>query len=322
MSDLAVVVLAAGRGTRMGSSLPKVLHEAAGRPLLEHVLLAAAPLRARHTVVVVGYGADEVRERLAGWDVDFVEQREQLGTGHALLQAEDVLSGHDGTVLVLNGDGPLLATDTLQRLLAAPADGDGMALVTCELAEPGGYGRILRSPDGRIRAIVEDKDATPAERTIAEINPGTYLFLEGAMERAKRLSSDNAAGEYYLTDLVGMYLDDGFGVASASCGDPSEALGVNTRAQLAEAEAELRRRVRARWLDVGVTMIDPDTTYLDADVTLAPDVVLEPGVFLQESTHVGEGARIGAHACLRNCTIAPGAKVPPHTVATEQSFSV
>lgn len=321
MNDLAVVVLAAGQGTRMRSRLPKVLHEAAGRPLLEHVLRAAAPLRPKRTVVVVGYGADEVRERFVDRDIDFVEQTEQLGTGHALLQCAPVLAEHDGPVLVLNGDGPLLVTDTLRRLLAAPAGDDGMALVTCELDDPGGYGRIVRAGDGRIEAIVEHKDATAAQREITEINPGTYLFVRGALDRARRLRNENAAGEYYLTDLVRLYLADGFGVQSTSCGHPSEALGVNTRGQLAVAEAELRRRIRVGWLDAGVTMLDPGTTYLDAEVTLAQDVVLEPGVFLQGSTHVGAGARIGAYACLRDCTVPPDVTVPAHSVAEERTFS-
>ena len=304
----------------MRSDLPKVLHEAAGLPLLEHVLRAVRPLGPERTVVVVGHGAARVRERFAGGGAVFVAQERQLGTGHALLQARDALATHEGPVLVVNGDGPLLASDTLRRLLAAPGDDHGMALVTCELADPTGYGRILRGPGGAIEGIVEEKDATPGQRGIREINPGTYLFLEDVFARAERLGNDNASGEYYLTDLVDVYLADGRGVAGAACADPREALGVNTRAQLAEAAAALRERVRTRWLASGVTMEDPSTTYLDPDVEMAPDVVLEPGVFLRGSTRVGAGASIGAYACLVDCVVAPGARVPPHAMAEGERF--
>lgn len=315
-SGLAVVVLAAGQGTRMRSDLPKVLHEAAGRPLLEHVLRAVGPLHPERTVIVVGHGADEVRDRFEGWGLDFVVQERQLGTGHAFLQSREVLDGHDGPILVLTGDAPLLTAATLQRLVAAPGPTDAMAVLTCELDEPGGYGRILRDVHGNVAGIVEEKDATEKQRAIREVNSGTFLFVEGALDRAERLGNDNAAGEYYLTDLVGMVLDDGHGVTTAPCADPREALGVNTRNQLATAEAVLRERIRQRWLDDGVTMLDPDTTYLDPDVTFETDVVIEPGVYLRGATRVGKGARIGAYACLDDCTVTPGSRVPPHTVAS------
>lgn len=317
---LAVVILAAGQGTRMRSDLPKVLHEAADLPLLEHVLRAVSPLEPSRTVVVVGHGAERVRGRFAGRGITFVEQEVQLGTGHAVLQAREALGGGHGPVMVLNGDGPLVATDTLRRLVAAPGPDDGMALVTCELPDPHGYGRIVRDPEGRVEGIVEEKDATPEQRAIREINPGTYLFLDGLWERAERLGNDNASGEYYLTDLVGLYLADGLGVASAACAHPSEALGVNTRVQLAEAEAELRRRIRVRWLEAGVTMLDPATAHIGPDVALEADAVLEPGVFLRGGTRVGAGARIGAHAYLEDCTVAPGAAVAPLTFARAQTF--
>ena len=317
---LGVVVLAAGQGTRMRSELPKVLHEAAGLPLLEHVLRAAAPLNPARSVVVVGHGAERVRDRFRAWDVSFVTQEEQLGTGHAFRQAGPALAGHEGPLLVLNGDGPLLTTDTLRRIVAAPGPGDAMALLACELADPAGYGRILRGEDGAVRGIVEEKDATPEQRRILEVNAGTYLFVDDALGRAERLDNDNAAGEYYLTDLVAMALAEGSGVATASCDDPREAMGVNTRAQLAEAEDVLRQRIRRRWLAEGVTLRDPATAYIDPDVTLSSDVVLDPGVVLRGATHVGEGARIGAYAVLTDCTVAPGAVVPPHRVATGESL--
>lgn len=317
----AAVVLAAGQGTRMRSTVPKMLHEAAGRPILEHVLRAVAPLEPTRVVVVVGHGSEEVRARFAGRGIEFVEQREQLGTAHAFLQSERVLGDLDGDLMVLNGDGPLLTTDSLRSLLRAPGEGDGMALLTCEIPHPEGYGRVVRNSGGAVSGIVEEKDANEAQRRIREINPGTYLFRRGAFARARRVGNDNAAGEYYLTDLVRIHLDEGLGVATAPCKSPDEALGVNTRAQLAEAERVLQERLRSAWMANGVTMLDPRTTYLHDTVTFGRDVVLGQGVVLEGRCQVADAARIGAYACLRDCVVAGGAAVPPHTVAVGESFS-
>jgi bifunctional UDP-N-acetylglucosamine pyrophosphorylase / glucosamine-1-phosphate N-acetyltransferase len=247
---LAIVVLAAGQGTRMKSPLPKVLHEAAGKPLLEHVLLAVAPLEPEHTVVVVGHKADEVRARFAGVaaaaGVTWAVQREQLGTGHALLQTREVLEptlGGGGVVLVVNGDGPLLRTQTLRALVQKQREGDaGMTLLTCEVGEPTGMGRILRAADGSVQRIVEEKDATPEERSLREINPGIYAFDAHVFEVAGGLNNDNAAGEFYITDLVDLYRRAGHRVEAVRGADETEVLGVNDPQQLALVDRLLRER--------------------------------------------------------------------------------
>jgi bifunctional UDP-N-acetylglucosamine pyrophosphorylase/glucosamine-1-phosphate N-acetyltransferase len=248
---VAAVVLAAGQGTRMRSPLPKVLHEAAGKPLLEHVLLALAPLKAEHTVVVIGHKADEVRARFANVPVaegvTWVLQREQLGTGHALAQARVVLEAPlagGGAVLVVNGDGPLLRTETLRALVSQQLEqSQGMTLLTCEVADPTGLGRIVRHADGSVARIVEEKDASPEERALREINPGIYAFDRHVFELLERLGNDNASGEFYITDLVGLYLEAGLRVQAVRGADETEVLGVNDPEQLARVDALLSSRV-------------------------------------------------------------------------------
>ena len=317
---LAVVILAAGEGTRMHSSLPKVMHEAAGRPLLSHVLRAAAPLKAEKTVVVVGFGADAIKAYYASHHeeqaLSFVTQDFEAGygTGHALREAQQALKGFSGSVMVLNGDGPLIKTETLKSLYALGAHQDGMALVTCDVRDPTGLGRIIRQGDGLVARIVEEKDASDAQKQIHEINPGIYLFDAQVFELAQKLSNDNAAGEYLITDMVDLYLQAGKAVHAKRIHDEREILGVNTRKHLADVERILQQRIKERWLLAGVTMINPEQTYIADSVTLARDVILEQGVTLQGVTSVAEGTRIGAYAYLHNCTVDANASVAPHTV--------
>jgi len=214
---LAVVILAAGEGTRMKSAVHKVLHEAAGRPLLEHVLRAVAPLKPERTVVVVGHGAQAVRTRFKDAGVGFVTQDfgSGYGTGHALMQTEAAMRGFSGDLLVLNGDGPLLTTATLERLREVHAGRSGMTLLTCHVESPTGLGRIVRDAAGGVAKIVEEKDASDEERRLREINPGIYLFDERVYELARGLRNDNRAGEYYITDLPGLYLAAGLEVRAA-----------------------------------------------------------------------------------------------------------
>ncbi|MDZ7705363.1 MAG: NTP transferase domain-containing protein [Trueperaceae bacterium] len=323
--DLAVVILAAGQGTRMKSALPKVLHEAAGQPLLEHVLRAVQDLEPTRTLVVVGHGADEVEARFrdpAHHDLEFVRQTEQLGTGHALLQTRLPLGDFDGPVLVLNGDGPLLKTDTLRALIGAHQEaGEGMALLTCEVRDPTGLGRIVRDDRGQIQRIVEEKDAGPQQKAIHEINPGIYLFDADVFGYAGELTDDNAAGEYYVTDLVDSYLRDGKPVVAVVTDDETEILGVNTRQHLAEVERVLRDRIREKWLLAGVTMLSPEQTFIGDEVRLEPDVTLYPGVWLGGHTIVRRGAVIGLHALLVNCDVAENARVEPHSVLRDTDIS-
>jgi bifunctional UDP-N-acetylglucosamine pyrophosphorylase / glucosamine-1-phosphate N-acetyltransferase len=325
MSELrpTVMVMAAGQGTRMRSQRPKVLHEAAGRPLLEHVLRAARGIDPEVVIVVVGHGATEVRARFGAADVTFVDQPRQLGTGDAVACCAAAAASRPGPFVVLSGDGPLLTTDSLRALLDAHAGagGDGMTMLTYEVDDPTGLGRVLRGPGGDVRAIVEERDADEATRALREVNPGTYAFDARLWSLLPGLSDANAAGEYYLTDLVAAYLRAGAPVRAVRGDDETRWLvGVNDRAQLAVADRLLRDRSRRAWLAAGVTMIDPATAYLDDDVQLARDVTLEPGVVLAAGTSVGEGARIGAYAHLSACRVEPGAPVPPHTVASGETF--
>lgn len=325
MSDAppAVVVLAAGQGKRMRSRWPKVLHEAAGAPLLAHVLDAARALGPDRVLVVVGHGAEAVRARFADAGVEFVHQAEQRGTGDAVAACAAALAGHPGPIVVLGGDGPLVEGASLQRLLAAhrAAGGDGMTLLTVDADDPSGLGRVVRGRDGSVRAIVEERDADEATLALREVNPGTYAFDARLWDLLPTLEDANAAGELYLTDLVVAYLQDGRAVRAVRAEDDTRRLvGVNDRAQLAVAERLLRDRLRRKWLAAGVTMLDPSSTFLDADVALSIDVVLEPGVVLAAGTRVGEGARVGAYAHLSACDVLEGARVAPHTVARGRTF--
>jgi len=320
---LALVVLAAGAGTRMRSRLPKVLHRAAGRTLLDHVLRAGAALAAQHTVVVVRHEAEQVRAALEGSGVTCVTQGPRDGTAAAVEAARPLLADAADTVVVVNGDAPLVTGASLTELLATQrVGGAGMTLLTYEVDDPSGLGRVLRGPDGLVQAIVEERDADEATRAVLEINPGAYAFDGALWELLAAVGTDNAAGEYYLTDVIAAYRAAGLPVRAVLAHDETRLLvGVNDRAQLARAEALLRARTRAAWLAAGVTMQAPESTMIDADATLAADVVLEPGVLLRGACDIGEGARIGAYAVLEDCTVAPAAVVPPHTVATGRRFA-
>lgn len=308
----AVVVLAAGEGTRMRSTTPKVLHRFAGRSLVGHVLAACAPLGAGTTLVVVGAGRDAVTAHLAGIDPAAVPvvQAEQRGTGHAARVALDAVPDVDGTVLVLPGDAPLLRTDTLRRLVAEHRAAGAVATVlTALVPDPTGYGRVLRAADGTVTRIVEHRDATEAERAVAEINTAVYALEAGPLREAlSRLSAANAQGEEYLTDVVGLFVDKGLTVA-AVVAPAAETAGVNDRVQLAAAGRAYNDQVLAGWMRAGVTVVDPASTWVDATVTLAPDVTLLPGVQLLGSTEVATGATVGPDSTLTDTTVGPGATV-------------
>jgi bifunctional UDP-N-acetylglucosamine pyrophosphorylase/glucosamine-1-phosphate N-acetyltransferase len=319
--SLAVVILAAGRGERMKSQLPKVLHRAAGRSLLAHVVQAVMPLEPDLTVAVIGFGAERVRREFRSGPLTFVHQAEQLGTGHALRMTEEVVTPYLGMLLVLNGDGPLLSTETLEHLVEAQTGCDGMTLLTCEVKDPRGYGRVVRTPKGTVERIVEEKDATGRERRICEINPGIYAFDSTVYSKVHQLTNANAAGEYYITDLVDIYLQSGSEVRALKIANERQVLGVNDRKHLAMVERILSDRVRDRWLSDGVTMTSPEQTFIDDTVQLNYDVVLEQGVILKGATRVGVGARVGAYSHLTDCEVGPGVAVPPHTVKEGAVFT-
>jgi len=315
---LSAVVLAAGEGTRMRSTRPKPLHRLCGRPMVLHVLDALAELEVDRVVVVVGHRAEWVTKTLIDHapgrlDIEFVEQAEQRGTGDATAVALTGLRDEDeeGDVVVLPGDTPLLRPPTLAALVRFHREHDaGATLLTAEVADATGYGRVVRGRDNLVARVVEDADATDEERAIREVNTSIYCVRRSLLAPSlRRLSPANAQGEYYLTDVVGVLYEAGYRVQSLVVADPMEAAGVNDRAQLAVAEAELRDRINERWMRRGVTMWDPERTYVDADVQLAPDVALLPGVILRGDTSVAEGAEIGPSCILEDTEVGERAEV-------------
>ena len=303
----------------MKSSRPKPLHLLCGRPLVLHVLDALAELAIERVVLVVGHGAERVSKTLQEQcpptlTIDYVEQHVQRGTGDAVAVAltsfpdDDV---DDGDIVVLPGDTPLLRPPTLAALVRTHRAADAAAtILTARLPEPGGYGRVVRGKEDRVRAIVEEADATHEEREIDEINTSVYCFRRSVLAPAlRRLSPENAQGEYYLTDVIEVLHDAGYPVVTLVLDDPTEAAGVNDRAQLAAAEAELRDRTNERWMRRGVTMLDPERTYIDASVELAPDVTIFPGTLLQGTTVVASGADLGPDTRLVDCTVGEDAVV-------------
>jgi bifunctional UDP-N-acetylglucosamine pyrophosphorylase / glucosamine-1-phosphate N-acetyltransferase len=311
--SLSAVVLAAGEGTRMRSGLAKVLHQAAGRALLDHVLEALAPLAPTPLVVVVGHGRDQVTDHLAGRPVLHVVQEPPRGTGDAVRCALERLP-RTGEVLVLSGDVPLLTTTTLEGLVAVRrTTGATAVLASAVLPEGGAYGRVIRSePGGPVTAIVEARDATPKQLAVREVNSGTYLFDLGALRGAlAALTADNAQGEYYLTDVVAILAAEGRTVLAEVLTDPVEMTGVNTRSELAAVHALLNRRVIVGLQRDGVTVLDPASIWVDADCRVGRDTVLEPGVHLRRGCVIGERCRIGAHSVLEGVSLAAEEVVPP-----------
>ncbi|AWT34839.1 bifunctional protein GlmU [Deinococcus arenae] len=312
---LDVVILAAGQGTRMKSSLPKVLHPVAGRPMVAWAVKTARDLGARNVVVVTGHGAEQVEAALGEADVIFARQAQQLGTGHAFIQGLDALSDHQADVLVLYGDTPLLRADTLTALLSDHrARGGAFTVLTGEVPDATGYGRIIRDAQGNVERIVEQKDATPQERDVREFNSGVYLMDARARELSARITNDNASGEYYLTDLLGLYRAEGAEVHAFKLTDPSEVMGANDRTGLAEAEGIIRARLTHEHMRAGVTIHLPETVYIEDTVQLGRDVTLEPGVILRGQTRVAEGATIGAYSVITDSTLHEGVTVKPHSV--------
>ncbi len=324
----------------MRSSRPKPLHLLCGRAMVVHVLDALAEVAVDRVVVVVGHGAERVSKQVqseapAGLRIEFVEQRVQRGTGDAVSVAltgfgpEDELE--DGDILVLPGDTPLLRPPTIAALVRAHRQsGAAATLLTAEIDDPTGYGRVVRAKDDRVLRVVEEADADGDERAIREVNTSIYCFRSSVVAPAlRRITPENAQGEYYLTDIVEVLADAGYQVTSMVAEDPMETAGVNDRAQLAVAEAELRARTNERWMRRGVTMVDPEHTYVDADVELATDVTLFPGTILRGRTVIGAGAEIGPNTHLidtvvgeravvdttvaRQAAIGPDARVGPFT---------
>ncbi|MFJ5297140.1 bifunctional UDP-N-acetylglucosamine diphosphorylase/glucosamine-1-phosphate N-acetyltransferase GlmU [Pseudomonas sp. NPDC088368] len=303
--SLDIVILAAGQGTRMRSALPKVLHPVAGNSMLGHVIHSARQLSPQRIQVVIGHGADLVRERLAADDLSFVLQDKQLGTGHAVAQAVPVLSAD--TVLILYGDVPLIEVETLQRLLTLVND-QQLGLLTVNLNDPTGYGRIVRDADNRVSAIVEHKDATDAQKVIKEGNTG-ILAVPGKRlaDWLGRLSNNNAQGEYYLTDVIAMAVNDGLTVATAQPLDAMEVQGANDRKQLAELERHYQMREGRRLMALGVTLRDPARFDVRGDVTVGRDVMIDVNVILEGRVVIEDDVSIGPNCVIKDSTLRKGA---------------
>jgi bifunctional UDP-N-acetylglucosamine pyrophosphorylase/glucosamine-1-phosphate N-acetyltransferase len=313
----AVIVLAAGSGTRMKSKTSKVLHPLCGRSMIGHVLTAACAVDPRHVVAVVGHGRNEVGPHILDEVPDAVlaVQETQEGTGHAVRVALEALreagGTTSGTVVVTTGDTPLLEGETLVGLVADHvASGRAVTLLTGEVPDPFGYGRVLRDSDGSVLAIVEEKEADEAQAAIREINSGIYAFDgEFLAEAVTRISNDNAKGEYYLTDVVAIARDSGASVGAHVTEDVVQTEGANDRAQLAALAAQLNSRILDRWMRAGVTIVDPTSTWIDVTVSLQPDVTILPGVQLLGATSVAEDAVVGPDSTLKDVEVGVGAKV-------------
>jgi len=305
MQELGVIVLAAGQGTRMKSHLPKVLHPLGGRPLFLHVLRTAQRLNPNPVAIVIGHGAEAVRSAYAGNDVAWILQEQQRGTGHAVLCAKEAFEGFKGEVIILSGDVPFIREQTLRMLVAQHRSRNAaVTLLTAFLDEPKGYGRILRDDHGNATGIVEEKDATPAQRGIREVNAGVYVvsasFVFAALSEVK---NHNQQGEYYLPDIVAIGLAQRADIETVRVDDVREMLGINTREELAFMEKDLRQSINKKWMLAGVTFKDPDTTYIEDGVTIGKDTVIGPNTQLRGKTVVGERCQIDGSAFLTDAQI-------------------
>lgn len=313
---LNIVILAAGMGKRMKSNLPKVLHEIAGRPMLSHVLDGTSSLQPDSVTVVVGHGADTVKAAYQDrTGLQFALQQPQLGTGHAVMQALPFLKGEasEGDVtLILYGDVPLVQPETLARLLQAR--GQGLAILTETLADPTGYGRIVRDAQGHVKAIVEHKDASDAQRQIKEVNTGMMAAPTAALKRClANLKNENAQGEYYLTDIIGMAVSEGMPVSTAQPAAAYETLGVNSRLQQAELERKWQAELARRQLEAGVTLADPSRFDQRGVLECGQDVFIDVGCVFEGVVKLGDGVRVGAHCVLRDVTIGDGSRIDAHS---------
>jgi bifunctional UDP-N-acetylglucosamine pyrophosphorylase/glucosamine-1-phosphate N-acetyltransferase len=303
------VILAAGQGTRMKSSFPKVLHPLAGRPLISYPLQAAAALSSELPVVVVGHGAEYVQKTIAS-NARFVMQEQQLGTAHAVQAAEPLLKGKTDLVVVINADLPLLRVETLQRLINSQQTSNSpVTILTAVSREGRGFGRILREPGGQVKAIIEEALATPEQLNLGELNVGLYCFKEDWLWPALRRVYKSPKGEYYLTDVVEIAVKDGYEVQTVLLEDMSESIGINNRIHLAEAETALRLRINTAWMVAGVTIVNPDVTYIDSDVTIGQDTIIYPNTILRGKTSIGSGCILGPNTIIEDTRIGSRCKV-------------
>jgi len=303
---LSAVILAGGQGTRMKSNLPKVLHSLLGKPMAWYTLEAARQVTHSTPVMVIGHGADQVRQTL-GDQAEYVLQQPQLGTGHAVMQAEPLLAGKTDLVLVIYADMPLLTAQTLGNLVEKAQSHTGpVSMVTVTTDETRGFGRILRDTRQQVSGIVEEAQATAEQLNIHELNPGMYCFRAAWLWEALKRIQLSPKGEYYLTDLVGMAVAEGTVIQTLNVEDLNEVIGINTRLHLAQAEALLRQRINRDWMLAGVSMIDPSSVYIEPGVTLGQDTILWPGTYLHGNTQIGEGCVIGPNTIIKDTKVGDG----------------
>jgi len=322
MEPMVTVILAAGKGTRMKSELVKVLHPVAGRPMLAYPVAAARAVGSQRIIVVAGYQKDTVEAALQGQQVDIALQAEQLGSGHAVLMAAPQLAGFAGDVLILCGDVPLVTTATLEAFLGAHRENKAsVSVLTVELDNPAGYGRILRT-DNQLCGIVEHRDATRAQRAVREINTGIYCcrapFLFEALGKVK---TNNDQGEYYLPDIVSIAAAAGMKVQAVKTGDFAEVEGINDRAGLARAERAMQARIAGQHMANGVTILDPQATYIEADVRIGADTVVYPGTSLRGATEIGSGCTIDMHCMIQDSKIGNRVHIKPSCVIEKSSIA-
>ena len=304
MSNRYAVILAAGQGTRMKSKLYKVLHPVCGKPMVQHVVEEIAKLKVQEVVTIIGHGAEKVKAQL-GEQSHYALQEEQLGTAHAVMQAQNTLEGKEGITIVVCGDTPLIKAETMEALFTHHEKHSAKAtILTAKIDNPTGYGRIIRNEKGLVEKIVEHKDATEAERAINEINTGTYCFDNAALFAAlKNVSNDNVQGEYYLPDVIEILKSQGEIVSAFQTNDIQETLGVNDRVALAEAERIMRSRINEKHMRNGVTIIDPANTYIESDVIIGQDTVVLPATIIKGATVIGSECQIGPNTEIDTCKV-------------------
>jgi bifunctional UDP-N-acetylglucosamine pyrophosphorylase/glucosamine-1-phosphate N-acetyltransferase len=306
---LGAIILAAGKSTRMKTAIPKVLHRLAGKPMIEYVLEAVEPLSSLPTVVVIGYQGDEVKKAISE-RAQFAFQEPQIGTAHAVQQAQPLLEGKVDAVLITYADMPLITRQTLLNLYKLQQHNPGpLSLLTLQSENARGFGRLLRDHNGRVQAIVEEAVASPEQLAIQELNVGIYCVQADWLWKALPHIPLSPKGEYFLTDIVELAVRDGFEVKTLSLADPTEAIGINQRVHLAEAEAVLRQRINTYWMLEGVTLLDPESTYIEAEVTLGQDTVIYPNTYLQGKSVIGEGCTIGPNTIIRDSQIGAGCQI-------------
>lgn len=304
MTKRNAVILAAGKGTRMKSSLYKVLHPVCGKPMVEHVIENVSSIKAEKIVTIIGHGAEEVKSVL-GSKTEYALQAEQLGTAHAVMQAEEILGKEQGTTLVICGDTPLISPETLDALLVHHAQHNAKAtILTARTENPAGYGRVLRNEAGHVEKIVEHKDATSEELLVKEINTGTYCFDNKLLfECLKNVSNDNAQGEYYLPDVIEILKKQGEIISAYETPEFAETLGINDRVALSQAETYMKRRINEQHMRNGVTIIDPDHTYIHPDVEIGKDTYIHPGTIISGKSKIGENCQVGPNTEIKDSEI-------------------